>query len=215
MMRTTILSTIVVFSLNPLLQAAVPGLSNPGFDAQNAASGDISPGAGWFGFNYAFVTQSVPAHSAPNTLKAFGPYYATGVSGAYQGDFPASAGQVWRASAWARIDSSEPMDPANLAQVSLTFLPDPNFTGGVPSPPITTATLPLDTWQEFSAVGVAPPGTTSVRIQLMHVQLSPSASNGSVFFDDASLQLVPEPTSAVLFGIGWFGCFWLGRRRLS
>jgi hypothetical protein len=81
------------------------------------------------------------------------------------------------------------------------------------APPITTATLPLNTWQEFSAVGVAPPGTTGVRIQLLHAQLSPAASNGSVFFDDASLQLVPEPTSAGLAIVGWTSCLGLARRR--
>jgi len=213
MKRTSFLSIIVVFSLNPVLQAAVPGLLNPGFDAQDASGGDISPSSGWFGINYGFVTQSVPAHSAPNTLRAYGPYYATGASGAFQGDFPASPGEAWRASAWARIDSSDPMNPANMALVVLRFLPDNNFDPGILAPPITTATLPLNTWQEFSAVGVAPPGTTAVRIQLLHVQLSPSASNGSIFFDDASLQLVPEPTSAVLAAICWIGCCGIGSRR--
>jgi hypothetical protein len=107
------------------------------------------------------------------------------------------------------------MNPANLAQVVLRFLPYNDFGPGIVAPPITTATLPLNTWQEFSAVGVAPAGTTGVRIELFHAQLSPSASNGSVFFDDASLQLVPEPASAVLLVIGWIGCFSPGRRRLS
>ena len=43
-------------------QAAAPGLVNPGFDIQDASGGDVSPAAGWLGFNFAFVTQSVPAH---------------------------------------------------------------------------------------------------------------------------------------------------------
>ena len=82
MMRTGFLSILVVFSLSPLLQAAGPGLLNPGFDAQDASGGDVFADAGWFGFNDGFVTQSVPAHSAPNTLRAYGPYYrrASGAS---------------------------------------------------------------------------------------------------------------------------------------
>ena len=196
-------------------QAAAPGLVNAGFDIQDASGGDVSPGAGWFGFNYAYLTQRVPAHSAPNTLKAYGPYYATGASGALQGDFPASPGQVWGASAWARIDSSDPMNPANMAQLVLTFLPSSFDSVFAFSPPITTSTLPLDMWQQFSVVGVAPPGTTAVRLQLIHVQLSSSANNGSIFFDDATLGIVPEPTSVALAIIGHLGCCGFTRRRAS
>jgi hypothetical protein len=206
-------AALIVLFLGRFVQAAGPGLINAGFDAQDASGGDVFAGAGWLGFNYGFVTQSVPAHSAPNTLRAYGPYYAFGASGASQGDFPASPGQVWNASAWARIDSSDPMNPANMAQVVLRFLPSVNFDPGVLSPPITTATLPLNTWQKFSALGVAPPGTTGVRIELLHVQLSASAANGSIFFDDASLGMVPEPASVVLAVFGGIGCFGLARRR--
>src|SRR4051812_14850809 len=132
--RVLLSGLAVAIFFGGLAHAAGPVLLNPGFDAQDASAGDVSPGAGWFGFNYAFVTQNVPAHSAANTLKAYGPYYATGASGAVQGDFQASAGEVWRASAWARIDSSDPMNPANLAQVVLRFLPS-NFDHGFVSPP--------------------------------------------------------------------------------
>lgn len=213
--RVLLSALSMAFLLVGRAHAAVPVLSNPGFDAQDASAGDVAPAAGWFGFNYALVTQSVSAHSAANTLKAYGPYYATGASGAFQGDFPASAGQVWRASAWARIDSSDPMNPANMALVQLKFLPDVNFDPGILSPPITTATLPLNTWQEFSAVGVAPTGTTGVRIELLHVQLSPSASNGSIFFDDATLGIVPEPTAVAIVVLGSFGCLGFVRRRAN
>jgi hypothetical protein len=212
--RVILFALTVAFLLGGRAQAAGPVLSNPGFDAQDASAGDVSPGGGWFGFNYAFVTQSVPAHSAANTLKAYGPFYATGASGAFQDGFPASAGQAWSASAWARIDSSDPMNPANMGQVLLSFRDASNTeVGFTTSPPITTSTLPINTWQQFSAVGIAPAGTAAVRLNLLHVQLSPSASNGSIFFDDAVLGIVPEPTSAALVILGIFGFLGYERRR--
>jgi hypothetical protein len=213
--RLLLSALTVAMLLGRLAQAAGPVLSNPGFDAQDASAGDVSPGAGWFGFNNAFVTQSVPAHSTPNTLKAYGPY-ASGASGAFQGDFPASPGQAWSASAWARIDSSDPMNPANIGQIFLSFRDGSNTeVGFTTSPPITTSTLPINTWQQFSAVGIAPPGTAVVRLHLLHVQLSPSASNGSIFFDDAVLGIVPEPTSVALVVLGSFGSLGFVRRRAN
>jgi hypothetical protein len=208
-MWVSIAALMVAFLVGRTAHAAGPLLSNAGFDDHGAASGDVSP---WFAFNSALLSQSVPAHSASNTLRAYGPY-DRGASGVFQGDFPASPGQMWQASAWARIDSSDPMNPANLAEVHLTFLPT-NFGPGIfVSPPITTSTLPMDTWQKFSAVGVAPPNTTGVRIELLHVQLSPSASNGSIFFDDASLEIVPEPMSVALASFGIFGSLAVKRPR--
>jgi hypothetical protein len=213
MMRTTRLSlfaVILTLVAPAFVQAAGPSLVNPGFDDDND-----SP-TGWFAFNNAFVSQNVPPHSAPNTLKAFGPnYVAPAASGAFQGDFPASPGQVWSASAWARIDSSDPMHPADMAQILLTFLPSSFANPPAVSPPITTSTLPLDTWKQFSVVGVAPPGTTAVRLALMHVQLSPLATTGSIFFDDASLAIVPEPTSVVFAALGFFGWLAFARRRTN
>jgi hypothetical protein len=212
-MRVPLAALIFALLVNRHAQAVGPALVNPGFDAQDASGGDVSPAPGWVGFNYAFVTQSVPAHSAPNTLKAYGPYYAPGASGAFQDSFPANPGEVWGARAWARIDSSDPMNPTNLAQVVLSFRNGSNTEiGFTTSTPITTSTLPINTWQQFSAVGVAPPGTAAVRMQLLHVQLSPSASNGSIFFDDASLGIIPEPATALLMVVACWGCCAFVRR---
>jgi hypothetical protein len=103
------------------------------------------------------------------------------------------------------------MNPANIAQVNLQFLPNPTF-GPPVSTIITTSSLPLDTWQQFSVMGTAPPGTTSVQFQLVQVQLSASASTGSIFFDDATIAIVPEPASAMLVCMGIAG-FWTQMRR--
>jgi hypothetical protein len=176
-------------------------LVNPGFDADDASSGDVFGASGWSTFNFAFTTQGVPGQSAPNSLKIFGPFFQFGGSGVVQGGFAASEGQLWEASAFARIDSSDPIDPQNFAVVKLEFLNSSNTViGFAESPQITTASLPVNTWQQFSAQGTAPAGTTTAQIVLVHVQLDDPPAGGSVFFDDTAL--VPEPATSALIGLG-------------
>ena len=115
--------------------ALAVALVNPGFDAQDASGGDIPGATGWGQFNAAFTTQGVPALSAPNSLKIFGPFFQFGGAGVFQGGFAASEGQLWEASAYARIDSSDPMNPANLAVVKVEFLNSSNSVIGFAESP--------------------------------------------------------------------------------
>jgi MYXO-CTERM domain-containing protein len=189
-------------------------LTNPGFDADNASSGDVFGASGWTTFNFAFTTEFAPPLSSPNTLKIFGPFFQFGGSGVVQGGFAASEGQVWEASAYALIDSRDAMDPQNLAVVKLEFLNSSNTViGFAESPQITTTSLPADTWQQFVAQGTAPAGTTSAQIVLVHVQLDNPPAGGAIFFDNAAFGVIPEPHSAVLGLLGLAGLCGFARRR--
>jgi hypothetical protein len=191
-------------------------LVNPGFDAQDASGGDIFGSTGWGAFNSAFTTQGVPANSAPNSLKIFGPFFQFGGAGVVQGGFAASEGELWEASAYARIDSSDPMNAANLAVVKVEFLDNLNAViGFAESPQITTGSLPVNTWQQFVAQGTAPAGTTTAQIVLVHVQLADPVAGGSIFFDDAAFGVVPEPATFAMFGLALVSVAGLRRRRVN
>jgi len=215
-MRQILVAVIVAIAMTigSVSSTLAVTLVNPGFDAQDVSGGDAYGAIGWGAFNFAFTTQSVSAHSAPNTMKLFGPFFPFGGSGVVQGGFSASPGELWEASAWARIDSSDPMHPSNFAVVKLEFLDaGNNVVGFAESPWITTGSLAMDTWKQFSAQGVAPANTATAQIVLVHVQLADPVQGGAIFFDDAAFGIVPEPASALLGMIGLICSCGIVRRR--
>jgi hypothetical protein len=206
----------VAAALGVCSSAQAVALVNPGFDADNASGGDVFGASGWNTFNFAFTTEFTPPVSNPNTLKVFGPFFQFGGSGVVQGGFAASPGQLWEASAYAKIDSRDAMDPQNFAVVKLEFLDSSNTViGFAESLQIKSARLPADQWRNYKAQGIAPAGTTSAQIVLVHVQLDNPPAGGAIFFDDAAFGTIPEPASALLAIVGLFGCFGFARRRAS
>jgi hypothetical protein len=176
-------------------------LANPGFESPDASAGDQPGSTSWNAFNSAFTTRSVTPHSGLQTLKVFGPFFVGGGAGVTQGGFAAAPGQGWTASAFLRDDSSDPMQGSNFAQVQLQFLNSANSVLTTISSPNFTIANPINTWVPETASGIAPAGTTSAQIVLVHVQLNSPVTGGSVFFDDASLS-VPEPASLGLLALG-------------
>ena len=189
-------------------------LTNPGFETDNASAGDVAgPPTGWNGFNASFTTRSVTPNSGLQDLKVFGPFFDGGGAGVVQGGFAASPGQAWTASAFFRDDSSDAMQGTNFAVAQLQFLDASNTVLATDESPHFTAANPLNTWTLESANGVAPAGTATAQIVLVHVQLNNPVTGGSVFFDDANLGVAPEPASLGLLGIG--GLLAMRRRRTA
>jgi hypothetical protein len=70
----------------------------------------------------------------------------------------------------------------------------------------------LNTWQQYTISGTSPAGTAYVGVYAMNMVGAGTVSAVNVYFDDASLTVVPEPSTLALAGLGVASLF-LGRRR--
>jgi hypothetical protein len=188
-------------------------LTNSGFESPDASAGDQTENVNWSPFNAAFATRSVTPHSGSQTLKTFGPFSQFGGAGVTQGGFAAAPGQSWSASCWLRDDSSDPIQGSNFGVVQLQFLDASNAVIVTDESPHFTIADPINTWELETANGVAPANTAFAQITLVHVQLNSPVTGGSVFWDDASLDKVPEPGSLAVLGLAG-GSLALRRRRI-
>ncbi len=208
--------------------AAANLLSNAGFETPDASGGDVSdaPGAPWGGFNdpgVRFTTAAV-ARSGDQSLKMFGPFdFIGGGVGATQ-TVAATSGLTYVGEIYARNDSIDPIQGGNFGVYKLEFLDaGQDFVGGAPvlgvnvfESNVVDATTPQDVWTLLGVGGVAPTGTAFVRAVIVQVQLGDGGDpagfvGGSIFWDDASVAIVPEPASVALIGLG--GLTMLLRRR--
>lgn len=181
--------------------SAVNLLSNPGFEAPDASGGDVYASDSWFGFNDVFTTTAA-ANTGSQALKIFGPFFPGGGAGAVQPIGAVAPGEIVNANAFAFTPAGDALTPSNFAVVKIEFLDaGSNIVGFNESVQINTGNLPVDTWTQFSASGVAPANTATAQVVLVHVQLDP-VTGGSIFFDDAYAEVVPEPTSLALIALG-------------
>jgi hypothetical protein len=177
--------------------AAHAALTNPGFETDNASGGDVIGATGWgAGFNANFTT-ATQAHTGSQSLKVFGPFFQFGGAGTTQAQ-PAIVGTSYTASAYAMTPTSDSINGSNFAAVKVEFLDGSNTVIGSFESAHLTAASPFDTWTLLSATGAAPAGTVNAQIVLVHVQLNSPPTGGAVFFDDASLAVVPEPAVGMM-----------------
>ncbi|MCA9257194.1 MAG: PEP-CTERM sorting domain-containing protein [Phycisphaerales bacterium] len=199
-------------------------LSNVGFETPDASGGDVfdAPAAPWIGFNDPGLryTTSTVARTGNQSLKMFGPFdFIGGGVGAVQA-VPATPGTTYTGEIWALNNSADAIQGNNFGVFKLEFL-DAGFNlipgglgvGFVESNPINAGT-PQDQWTLLGAGGVAAAGTAWVQAVIVQVQLGDGNGafvGGSIFWDDASVTAVPEPTTLALLGMG--GIVVLRRRR--
>jgi hypothetical protein len=205
--------------------SANAALLNASFESPDASGGDVPGTADWTAFGSDAFTNSTlgpgsgpVGHAGNQSLKLFGQD-----SGAFQ-DLAASEGELWGASVWAINWAPDAFN--NLAFLELSFR---DVGGNLIGIPVQSFVDPIDDgtniflppedgaevtdWTQLSVQAVAPAGTESARILLIHQLTPPAPGQGAIFFDDAKVEIVPVPAAVWLFGSGLLGMVGMTRRK--
>jgi hypothetical protein len=200
-----------------LTSPATAALNNPGFESPDASAGDVgSTGGftapGWTGsFNVNFVS-AAHAHSGTQSLKQFGTD-----AGQFQ-ELPTGSvngGDLVTATAWIFTPANDKLVGSEGSNIQIRFFNAAHNVIAVADPGIQfNANSPADTWTQLSLNNApAPAGTVSADILLFSGPYSglSGAPGGAVFWDDATLAVVPEPAGLAIAGLAGAGL--LARRR--
>lgn len=195
-MKTQNLSKVV--GLVVLLGASVAAnasILNGSFEDGNGADAD-----NWIRFGNAYREDDF-ARTGAHSMKMFGNFSGGfNVTGAFQ-DFAISPGQSASASAFALNSSADAMSGGNWALIKLIYRDAGNNDLAFSESAFITAATPQDVWQGLSAnLGPAPAGTHHGSLFMLFLQ--PEFAGGSTFFDDLSVQVVPEPTTMLIMAAG-------------
>ena len=185
----------------PFPGAPVNLLTNGGFEAPSAINGDVPCSTGWQCFNQSFTNNTGSPASGPvshepgeQSVKQFG------VDGGIFQTVAALPGATYTASVWAMNWTGDPLK--NLGIVQLTFWSGPDGTGNV----LGTAEAFVDSveeapniylpvqdgagasdWTQVTLTRVAPAGTVSAKLLLLHVVINQDDPAGTIRWDDATL----------------------------
>ena len=202
---------------------ASAALLNSGFEDPDASGGDVAGSTDeWETFEFVYTNNTTGPGSGPvshgdnagtlgagyQSLKMFGPWTTGAVSGAYQSDNSVVAGQAYEVEAWAMNWVGDPFQ--NLAILQLQFTDGLDGTGNVLdeiNQPADTLGTPgyvdlsvaqdgadVSDWTRMAVSGIAPPGTQSAKIYLLHVQTAdPCCAGGAIYWDDVSLKALSVP----------------------
>jgi hypothetical protein len=159
--------------------------------SQHEASGYVYPHSGnWF-FNMAVIDVAPSGETVSRilyqdvNLNSYASYTDAGLLG-------------FEASVYLQTEDTSTFSGADYGQLTLYFLDgvgsviDSLSTGLVQSPNLT--------WVLETLNGTAPAGMRSIRFELLGEKNETTYINA--FFDDASLQVVPEPGALFLLGLG-------------
>ena len=210
MTRVVSLTFAAALVFAPAAAHAANLLVNPGFENPVLAGGDVPGAIGWNAFGAAFTIKVAP-HSGDNAFKTFG-----GTSGIFQ-DFAAAPGQSWKGSAWILNPSFDALAGAQIAVANIEWRDALDnliaFKSGTPQ---VDASTPQGSgaagYVQATVSDTAPAGTTKARFVLLTGAFA-GPGGGAPFFDDASFELVPEPSAALLAIISLAGTLGLARGR--
>lgn len=108
-------------------------------------------------------------------------------SGLYQ-EFAVRPGQVWRASSWWRNPTASALTGTNVARLDLEWFDSAGVPISVDTRTALTSASPKDIYIQSTLQAQAPAGAAKARFVLKVIQNG--TPGGSVFVDDADLQLV-------------------------
>jgi hypothetical protein len=157
--------------------------------------------------NYALLEQNAPGNN-------WNP------AGAYQIVSGVSVGTTYSFSAFYLADTTMTGSFTTPVAVQVGFLDASlNPLGTVETPGVNaggfTWDVPaLDNWYQASITGTAPAGTAYAVVYAMFMS-NGQTSTDSIYFDDAALVAIPEPSTLALIGLGLAVPFGLLRRRQS
>ena len=153
------------------------------------------------------------AHSGQWSLAS--PYNSAYLNAPAVQSVSANPGQTYTASVWVFTPAAL---PAELQGSLLVFFNDSQnqLLGGYNlAPQSLDQNSPANTWIPLTFTITAPSQTASVSVELTLFNFSSTTVSGSpvVYFDDASLTAVPEPSALALCACGGFGVAFLLRLR--
>lgn len=187
-----------------LITTAALGFAAMNANAQNLLSNGSfeTPGPGfvvfedWIQFNNVFadISDEQTPQDGMTSGKMFG--FGNGLQndhGMFQVVEGLTAGEEYTLSGYVLNPSNDQLGPEVIILAQLNFLD----AGGVPLETVETQvinvnTSPLDTWVLGEVSGIAPAGTTSASVYLLHIQLGakagfPDQLGGASFWDNFSL----------------------------
>jgi MYXO-CTERM domain-containing protein len=205
-------ATFALALMTYVVQPASAALVNPGFESPDASAGDV-PGTAtdWTGsFNSNFISTAF-AHSGTQSLKQFGQD-----AGQHQ-RLPVGSvnpGDLVSATAWIFTPSNDKLAGPQGSNIQIRFFNAAGGTIATADPGLQfNANSPADTWTQLSLIDApAPAGTATADILLFSGPYSglPGIAGGAVYWDDATLTVVPEPAS---IAVGLAGLSLLAARR--
>lgn len=180
------------------MQASAQTVGNPGFEDPIVDMG--SAVGNWFGFSgggaASAENSNIQPHSGAQHLYLTIPGVDNNFAGAFQDVMGVSPGQTVNYSVWHKSDGTfdigaelriEWRNPANTAEVART--------------PNSVPTLTSD-YAQYTLSAVVPPGAGGARLVYAIQSFGSGGTNtGTVFVDDVTLSVVPEPAT-----IGLLGC---------
>jgi beta-glucanase (GH16 family) len=164
-------------------------LANPGFE--EGAPGSLT---GWQVFGNAQQTSAV-SRTGADALHLFGvggsgPFY----SGVFQ-DMPASPGQVWQATAFARHSAASRLTGGNFVDLKIEWYGPTGQALGVAPVQALSGSSALDTFIPSSVQATAPAGTATARVAIVFAQ--PGTGTGAADIDDVTFGFsTPVATTA-------------------
>jgi hypothetical protein len=208
-MRKNLLASLSVLALIASQATAQNLVDNPSFESPTVDMGSANDV--WFRFGSGPGGVSSESTAMPRTgsrhiaLQMAG---ANQFAGVFQNlNMTVNPGDSVTFTGWAKNASGAPFNATQEIKLEWQGTPNP------PQNRMDDLTLGSD-YEMFTHSGVAPAGTTGLVVTYAISSFGAGQTGeSSVFLDDITVTIVPEPASATLFGISLLGLIGLRRRK--